>query len=184
MERLRELRFAPLWVIVPMACAVLWGIAMVTGVGWFGVPLIVIFTPVFSVSLARERRRFGGRERMREFYECLRARQLPPLTTTDEAIRWNRLIIDERAHRRAGLAMSWFYLALATLGLTLPVLIALTSPHKGYKVGLTMPLAVVIAISGFAWIRFANPRVLAALETLAQQGTERGYGNWLTGPTA
>ncbi|MEV6773565.1 hypothetical protein AB0N05_33530 [Nocardia sp. NPDC051030] len=177
MERLRELRFAPLWVVLPAVWAGLWGYMAVTGFSWFEVFFAACCTPVFVIAVVQERRRYGGRERMREFYDALHARQLPALTTAEEAIRWNRSIIDERTRRRSGLALSWFTLAVGSYCVLVSALLALKSPYVG---GLDMPIVGAIIIATVAWTRFANPRVLAALDALAQQGTEHGYGHWLT----
>ncbi|WP_040860744.1 hypothetical protein [Nocardia niigatensis] len=180
-EQLRGLRFAPLWVIVLVAYAALWGFAAAVGFGYFAVLLAAISTPTFPIAIATERRRYGGREQMREFYDVIRARQLPVLTSADEAIRWNRLIIDERTNRRSGLALSWVIVGVASFVLGLPVLFGLADGGKGYEgSGFGMLVAGILAIAAFAWLRFANPRVLAALDVLAQQGTERGYGSLLT----
>ncbi|QOW32149.1 hypothetical protein [Nocardia seriolae] len=121
--------------------------------------------------------RYGGRERMREFYYAVRTRQLPVLATAGEVTLWGQWILEERDRRRTGFTLSWFFLALAAFCLILPALLAL-KPH-GYTGGLGFPAVGVIALVGFAWGRFANPRVLAGLDALAQQGTARGYGRGL-----
>ncbi|MEV6769199.1 hypothetical protein AB0N05_11290 [Nocardia sp. NPDC051030] len=180
MERLRELRFAPLWVIALGVGAALFGFAALTGFSYFGVLLAASCTPAFTMGIAGERRRYGGLEQMRQFYDALYFRQLPVLATAEDAIRWHRLIINERTRRRAASAMSWFYVVLAVLCLILPVLVAVADPDNALGGGLGMPAVGVIVIAAVAWVRFATPRVLAALDALAQQGTERGYGYWLT----
>lgn len=178
MERLRELPFAPLWVIASLAFVAIWGFAAMSGYAWFGIPFAVMITAIYAVGVSRDRKRFGGRERMREFYHAVYARQLPVFGTADEAARWGQWILDERDRRRTGLALSWFFLALAALCLVLPALLTLKAPD-GYAGSLGLPAAGVIGLVGFSWIRFANCRVLAALDALAQQGTARGYGNRL-----
>ncbi|WP_282778046.1 hypothetical protein [Nocardia sp. CC201C] len=178
MKRLRELPFAPLWVLAPPVFAAMWGFAAISGFVWFGIPFAVLVTAIFAVGVARERQRYGGRERMRDFYRAVHARQLPILASPYDAIRWGQWIMEERVRRRAGLALSWFFLALAALCLILPALLTVKAPH-GYTGSLGLPVAGVIGLVVFSWIRFANQRVLAALDALAQQGTARGYGNRL-----
>lgn len=176
-ERLWELRFAPLWVVVPVVCAVLLGFAALTGFAEFGAALAVGCLPGTVLAIVLERGRYGGRARMRQFYGALRARQLPTLATADEAVRWHHLIVDERTRRRAGLAMSWLLPAISAFCVIYYIIIATEGPHSN---GRTLPVLAVLLLALFAWTRYFTPRILVALDVLAQQGTERGYGYWLT----
>ncbi|WP_282781929.1 hypothetical protein [Nocardia sp. CC201C] len=176
-ERLWELRFAPLRVLVPVVCAVLLGFAALTGFNEFGAALAVGCLPGAVLGIVLERGRYGGRARMRQFYGALRARQLPTLATADEAVHWHRLIVGERTRRRAGLAMSWFLPVISAFCVIYDIIVVPEGPSSS---GRTLPVLAVLLLAVFAWTRYVTPRILVALDVLAQQGAERGYGYWLT----
>ncbi|GAB0108679.1 hypothetical protein JMUB6875_77150 [Nocardia sp. JMUB6875] len=173
MKRIRGLAYAPLWVIVLAAAAAQLGYSALVDLGWPGVVEAAILTPLIAYAVQRTRRRFGGRHEMRRFHEALRAGELPTLTSADEIVRWNQMIVHERKDRQERRVLAWMLLPLGALYLVISVWHALIGR---YTEGLAFPAYGVLMIAVFAWTLRANPRILAALTTLAEQGTERGYG--------
>ncbi|WP_157514200.1 hypothetical protein [Nocardia concava] len=134
-----------------------------------------IATPIIGYCVERWRRRFGGRHEMRRFYEALHAGELPTLTSADEIVRWNQMIVNERKDRQVRRSLAWPMLGLGALYLTITAWHALIGT---YTDGLAFPAYGVLMIAAFTWTLRVHPRILAAL---AEQGTERGYGRSLPG---
>ncbi|MEC3916486.1 hypothetical protein [Nocardia sp. CDC160] len=185
MRLVRELRYAPLWVVVVVAglfvSAYSWGYMALTGIDRFSVAfwavLCVISMAAVGFGQASIRKRFGGRDQMRRFDTAVRTSQLPTLTSPDEIVQWNQWIVHERNRRQGDRNVAWIWLAASAvvivLGIAIPAL-------KGiYSGDLGMALIILTYLGNFAWTRISTPRVLAALAALSTQGTTRGYGHSL-----
>ncbi|GAB2507745.1 hypothetical protein [Nocardia heshunensis] len=173
MKLYRDFIYGPLWLIIVVATALQLAYVAVVGLGWLGVAQIVILTPIFAFVAARNRKRSGGRHEMRRFHDAVRSRQLPTLDSPDEVIRWNQLIVRDRENRRGQRVSAWMMLALGSVYLVLALINAVSGPHDH---GLILPVSGAIAVAVSARFLLVNPGKMAALSTLAEQGTGRGYG--------
>ncbi|MFE3192301.1 hypothetical protein ACFXHA_25050 [Nocardia sp. NPDC059240] len=172
MKLYRDFIYGPLWLVILVLTAAESAYVAAMGLGWFGAALIVILTTIVGLAIAHARKRFGGRHEMRRFYDAVRVRQLPSLGSPEEVVRWNQLIVSERSRRSVDSATAWVQLAIGVLLLFVVALNTL----KGLGFDFAgLPLAATMFI-GFISTRWANPRALASLAAMAEQGTERGYG--------
>ncbi|MGW4247343.1 hypothetical protein [Nocardia sp. NPDC004722] len=172
MKLIRGWMYGPLWAVVLVVAAIQSAYVAAVGLGWFGAVMVLISLPIFAFSIASARKRYGGRHEMRRFYEAVRTRQLPILTSPEEVVRWNQLIIRERESRRGAFAATWIQLAV---GVLLLVILAVNT-LSGLSPDFASPMLAAIMIGGFISTRTANPRALASLAAMAEQGTDRGYG--------
>lgn len=176
-HRLRAVHYAPAWIRAAVAAALVWIVYALLGHPILGVIIAVAATSAITLTTAIIRHRYGGRTNMRRFFDALRTHQLPVLANPNEARWWHRTIVDERVRRRRDLARAWLYLAGAAVFLVY-VLFAIVPPASTWPA--IIPAFVVAEfIALYFRVRTANPRILTALDEIARQGAQRGYGAWV-----
>ncbi|WP_306359247.1 hypothetical protein [Nocardia sp. CC227C] len=174
---LRDLHYAPTWVLTLTFTVAVWTLYAVFTPWLFAVVAALLIGATFSAVTAVVRGRYGGRRTMRAFFDAVHARELPDLHTDDEIRRWHRIITAERVRRRRDLTGARLYL----IGAFIFAMIAAIG--IGGRTGISPTVIQLLAAAWFVYryfrVRSVNTDVLATLEVFAEQGTQRGYGRHL-----